>query len=147
MKKIQWGTAVFLVIYIGILAYVCFFSEAYGRTSMDTYHYNLVPFKEIMRFYTYREYVGFWAFLLNLFGNVLAFAPFGFMVPILSRANRRFINVAWLTFILSLTVELLQLMLKVGSFDVDDLILNTIGGMMGYFAFYVLNHLRRRYFG
>ena len=76
MKKIKWGTFVFLVIYLLILAYVCFWSEDYGRTAMqNTYHYNLIPFKEIMRFYTYRELVGFKAFLLNLFGNVLAFLP------------------------------------------------------------------------
>ena len=147
MKKIQWGTAVLLAIYMCVLAYVCFFSEAYGRTAVDGYHYNLIPFREIMRFYTYREIVGFGAFMLNLFGNVLAFTPFGFAVPILSRTNRRFANVAWLTFILSLTIELLQLMLKVGSFDVDDLILNTLGGMIGYGAFYVVNRVRRKCFG
>lgn len=74
------------MIYLLILAYVCFWSEDYGRTAMqNTYHYNLIPFKEIMRFYTYRELVGFKAFLLNLFGNVLAFLPFGMMIPIVSR--------------------------------------------------------------
>lgn len=68
MKKIKWGTFVFLVIYLLILAYVCFWSEDYGRTAMqNTYHYNLIPFKEIMRFYTYRELVGFKAFLLKPF--------------------------------------------------------------------------------
>ncbi len=146
MRKVQWGTAVLLAIYMCILAYVCFFSEGYGRTAVDGYHYNLIPFREIMRFYTYREYVGFSAFMLNLFGNVLAFAPFGFAVPVLSRMNRRFVNVAWLTFILSLTIELLQLMLKVGSFDVDDLLLNTLGGMIGYGVFFAVNHIRRKCF-
>lgn len=76
MKKIQWGTVVFLIIYLMVLAYVCFFSE--GRAdAQNTYRYNLVPFKEIIRFYTYRELVGVKAFMLNLFGNVLAFIPFG----------------------------------------------------------------------
>ena len=66
MKKIQWGTVVFLIIYLMVLAYVCFWSEGYGRTDVqNTYRYNLIPFKEIMRFYTYRELVGVEAFLLD----------------------------------------------------------------------------------
>ena len=79
-KKIKWSTAVFLIIYLMILAYVCFFSEDYGRTEIQNiYQYNLIPFKEITRFYTYRELVGIEAFMLNLLGNVIAFIPFGFM--------------------------------------------------------------------
>ena len=50
---------ILLVCYIAVLAYVCFFSERYGRTVSDTYHYNLMPFREISRFYTYREIIGF----------------------------------------------------------------------------------------
>ena len=147
MKKIKWGTFVFLVIYLLILAYVCFWSEDYGRTAMqNTYHYNLIPFKEIMRFYTYRELVGFKAFLLNLFGNVLAFLPFGMMIPIVSRKNRKFFRVLILTFILSLFVECILLIFRVGSFDVDDLILNTTGGILGYLVFCLMNYARRKWF-
>ena len=70
----------FLIIYLMVLAYVCFFSEDYGRTEVQNiYRYNLIPFKEITRFYTYRELVGIEAFMLNLLGNVIAFIPFGFM--------------------------------------------------------------------
>ena len=112
----------------------------------NTYRYNLVPFKEIMRFYTYRELVGIQAFLLNLFGNVLAFIPFGVMVPIVSRKNRRFFRVLGLTFLLSLFIECIQLIFKVGSFDVDDLILNTVGGIIGYIVFWLMNQIRRQWF-
>lgn len=147
MKKIKWGTFVFLIIYLLILAYVCFWSEGYGRTLVkNTYHYNLVPFKEIMRFYTYRELVGFKAFLLNLFGNVLAFLPFGMMMPIVSRKNRKFSRVLLMTFILSLFIECIQLIFRVGSFDVDDLILNTTGGVIGYIVFCLMNYVRRKWF-
>ena len=57
------------------------------------------------------------------------------MVPIVSRKNRKFFRVLMLTFILSLFVECIQLIFRVGSFDVDDLILNTTGGVFGYFVF------------
>ena len=39
------------------------------------------------------------------------------------------------TFGLSLAIELIQLVSKVGSFDVDDLMLNTLGGVLGYLTF------------
>ena len=145
-KKIQWGTVVFLVIYLIVLAYVCFWSEAYGRTEHVGYTYNLIPFKEIMRFYTYRDLVGIQAFLLNLFGNVLAFIPFGFMVPIVSDKNRSLLRTAGLTFLLSLFIECIQLIFRVGSFDVDDLILNTLGGVIGFILFWIMNQIRRRLF-
>ena len=146
-KKIQWGTIVFLVIYLLILAYVCYFSESYGRTGHAEYSYNLLPFKEILRFYTYRDQVGFHAFVLNLFGNVFAFAPFGFMVPIVSDKNRSLIRTMGLTFLLSLFIECIQLIFRVGSFDVDDLILNTLGGVIGFCVFWIVNQIRRRWFG
>ena len=147
MKKIKWGTVVFLIIYLMVLAYVCFWSESYGRTDVqNTYRYNLVPVKEIMRFYTYRELVGFKAFMLNLFGNVLAFIPYGVMVPIVSRKNRKFFRVFVMTFLLSLIIECVQLICRVGTFDVDDLILNTLGGVIGYIIFWLMNWIRRRWF-
>ena len=146
-KKIQWGTVVFLILYLVVLVYVCLLSEVYGRTEMQNiYHYNLIPFREIMRFYTYRELVGMEAFVLNLFGNVIAFVPFGFMMPILKMKYRYSKRVIGMTFFLSLTVECFQLLTRVGSFDVDDLILNTLGGVLGFGMFHVMNWIRRRWF-
>lgn len=146
-RRIQFGSFVLLVLYIAVLFYVCFISEFYGRDAVSDYRYNLIPFKEITRFYVYREVVGFRAFITNLFGNVLAFMPFGFFVPILSGRNRHFWKMALLTFLLSLSIETIQLLARVGSFDVDDLILNTLGGILGYLFFYILNKIRRLHNG
>jgi len=52
--------------------------------------------------------------------------------PLLFSKFYRFKKIALATFCLSLTFELLQLIFKFGSFDVDDLILNTVGGVVGY---------------
>lgn len=143
-RRIQIGSFILLILYIAVLCYVCFISEFYGRdTVTDYYRYNLIPFKEIRRFYIYRDVVGFPAFMTNLFGNVIAFMPFGFFVPILRGKDRRPGRMAFLTFLLSLTIETIQLLARVGSFDVDDLILNTLGGILGYFLFYILNKIRR----
>ncbi len=147
-RKIQWGTVVFLVLYLVVLVYVCFLSETYGRAEMKTiYHYNLVPFREIIRFFTYRELIGMKAFFENLFGNILVFVPFGFMMPILNKGCRKTGKIILLTFLLSLIVENIQLVIRVGSFDVDDLILNTLGGAIGIGIFHGINWIRRRWFG
>ena len=44
-------------------------------------------------------------------------------------------------------IELIQLVSKVGSFDVDDLLLNTIGGICGYILFVICAAIRRRHAG
>lgn len=69
---------ILFILYIGFLLYFLIFSDWYGRTGgMNEYHYNLVLFKEIKRFWIYREQLG-WVSFANLFGNVLIFMPFGF---------------------------------------------------------------------
>jgi len=56
-----------------------------GRTySERAYHYNLVPLKEIARFVKYWRVLGMKAVLLNILGNVAAFLPFGFFLPVFS---------------------------------------------------------------
>ena len=60
----------------------------------------------------------------NLFGNVIIFMPFGFFLPMASK-YRSFLAAVFYSFTLSLCVETFQLLTKVGSFDVDDLLLNT----------------------
>ena len=114
-----------------------------GRTYTGrSYHYNLIPFKEIKRFLIYREALGTKAVLFNLLGNIVAFIPYGGFVPLLSHRYRNFFRVVLSSFDFSLVVELVQLISKVGSFDVDDLILNTIGGAIGFVCFLIANHVR-----
>ena len=120
------------VCYVGFLIYFLIFSDWYGRTgSAGEYRYNLILFQEIRRFWMYRDEVGYFAMSTNLLGNILIFIPFGFFMPMASR-YRSFTGTVFYSFGLSLCVELFQLVTMVGSFDVDDLLLNTIGGVLGY---------------
>ena len=138
---------ILFILYVIFIVYFLLFSDWYGRTGeMREYHYNLVLFKEIKRFWQYREQVGFFAMFTNLFGNVIIFIPFGFFLPMGSR-QRSFIATAYYSFVLSLCVEVFQLITKVGSFDVDDLLLNTIGGICGYILFAICAAIRRRHAG
>lgn len=136
---------ILFVLYIIFVFYFLLISELYGRTGeMETYHYNLVLFKEIKRFWKYRNQLGIFATAANLLGNILIFLPFGFFMPMASK-KRNFYITSFYSLTLSLTIEISQLLLMVGSFDVDDLLLNTIGGMLGYITFTVCNVIRRNY--
>jgi glycopeptide antibiotics resistance protein len=113
-----------------------FFSERYGR-DLVTQQYNLQLFKEIKRFIKYREQIGWEGFIVNIFGNVIAFMPYGFLLPLLNRAYRKFYIIAILSIIFSLLIEAAQLLLKVGVFDVDDILMNSLGGILGYLVFLI----------
>ena len=132
-KYALWGGRVLFGIYLMGLCYFLFFAENYGRElGQESYRYNLIPFKEIERFWKHRDMLGIHSFY-NLAGNILGFVPAGFFIPILWKKRRGFLFTLCVTFEMSLLVEILQLIFRVGSFDVDDLLLNTLGGMLGYF--------------
>ena len=123
------------VVYVVCMVYFLFFSEQFGRIPSDTYHYNLKPFAEIKRYLKHTEKIGSINVIINLLGNVVCFMPFGFVIPILSVRQRRLWKVTLLSFLCSFVVEVTQLVSKLGAFDVDDLLLNTIGGFLGYILF------------
>lgn len=144
-KKFRIIGKILFILYILFIVYFLIFSDWYGRTgTMDEYHYNLVLFREIKRFWNYREEVGLFAMFTNLFGNVIIFIPFGFFMPMASK-YRSIFSALFYSFGLSLCVETFQLITKVGSFDVDDLLLNTVGGLVGYLIFVLGEALRRRH--
>lgn len=144
-KKIKAAGVVLFVIYILVLIYFLFFAEEYGRVSYTTrdYQYNLVPFLEIRRFWIYRNQVGTFAMLSNIFGNVVGFIPFGLIPPIISRNSRSFFFITFSGLTLSLFVEVTQLISRAGCFDVDDLILNTLGTAIGYILFAIAHKIYR----
>ena len=144
-KQYQRLGTVLIVIYIGFVFYFLLISEIYGRTGeMQNYHYNLVLFKEIKRFWNYRNQLGIFSAFSNLAGNILIFIPFGFIVPMASERRSIFATAVGAV-LLSLLIETIQLFTKVGSFDVDDLLLNAIGGVAGYFIFIISNWIRRKH--
>ena len=145
IKKI--GLVLFLI-YIGFLVYFLFFSEEYNRNIIsESYRYNFTPFKEILRFWNYRHQLGLKVVVINLVGNIGAFVPFGLFVPIISIKMRQAWKVILSGMLLSATVEFLQLVTKVGSCDIDDLILNTLGTIIGYCLFSICHAIWRKIYG
>jgi glycopeptide antibiotics resistance protein len=90
---------------------------------------NFMPFETIGR---YLSRLDWRVAQLNLFGNILIFIPFGILGSQFRKTNSwQKIFVVGLS--ASLMIECIQLLTGLGSFDVDDLILNTLGTLMGYF--------------
>ncbi len=144
--KNQKRILVLFLLYLAMLIYLVFFAETFrrGESLGDGYAYNLVPFREIRRFWTHMDVLGAKAVVVNLLGNVAAFMPFAFMLPMISPKFCGPFKTVFLTFLLSLCIECVQLVTRVGSFDVDDLLLNTMGGLLGYLLYRIVQKLRVR---
>ena len=94
---------------------------------------NFIPFYKIYYYASGQEpyLVG----MLNVFGNILLFVPMGFFLPYLFKGVNSAKRLILLVSFLSLCIEVLQLLTATGEFDVDDVLLNTIGAGLGYFVF------------
>ena len=68
----------------------------------------------------------------NLVGNVAVFFPYGFLLPRISRWANNWLTTMGAAFFFSLGIELFQLFSAFGAFDVDDLLLNVLGALIGY---------------
>jgi glycopeptide antibiotics resistance protein len=74
--------------------------------------------------------------VINLVGNILAFVPYGIFIVLLSKNKMISLSGVFIRSLgISLLLECLQVFFSIGNFDVDDLILNTSGGLLGYGVF------------
>ena len=136
---------VMYLLYIVSMIYVLFFSERYGRNARyDSMQYNLVPFEEIQRYIMNLEYFTLELFVANIAGNICMFIPFGALLFIWKEKPVTFLTVSFYSMFLSLLIELIQLFTRVGVFDVDDILMNTVGGMIGYFVYAIARMIERR---
>lgn len=103
---------------------------------------NWVLFASIRRIYNSRL-DGHYKFQ-NIGGNILGFVPLGFLLPYLFFRRLRLIGTVTCVFCLSLLFEVTQLYTGLGVFDVDDLVLNTVGGLLGCLIFLSVESLSRR---
>ena len=96
---------------------------------------NYIPFKEIFRY----EF-GSRLFIKNIIGNVLLFLPYGYFAADYLN-SKKIITVSFLTLLVSITIELVQL--NIGrTFDIDDVLLNTLGGMLGYLLYRIIEKIK-----
>lgn len=131
-QKFCFYKELFMLIFI--LYVMCLFEVV----TLQDHNYglsNFVPFREIFRYQ-----IGSKLFIKNIIGNILLFLPYGYFASDYLKSKK--INIiCFLTMLISLTIEIVQL--NIGrTFDIDDIILNTCGGMLGYFLYRVMEKIK-----
>jgi len=109
----------------------------------QSYSNNFIPFREIFRYKNIHDPLFIW----NVQGNIILFIPFGFIIADLINLKSGKHNI-WLTmlvsFITSISIEIIQMFIG-RSFDIDDIILNLLGAIIGHLVFrlfhWIFNHL------
>ena len=137
VKVMRIIAVILFFIYLSYLIYLTFFSRHYGRGFVNVYRsINLVPFKTIVQYATanYNRNI----IVTNLLGNILAFMPMGFLLPLIWKKLSGFLHVLVSAAAVSILIEAFQYISGAGSADIDDVILNTVGGFLGYGLYYCL---------
>ena len=150
-KMIDWkyeATQLFFLVNLMVIVRMTFypFAMADGKVqplifepaAIFPLRVNLIPFVNMLQFDTKFD------LLINLIGNSTMFIPTGIMVPLIYRNVDSLKKTVLTGFAISLTIELLQLPFAVRASDVDDLILNTAGCLMGYGILCLIRGIKKR---
>lgn len=121
--------AAMFAIYLIYLSYLTFFSHIYGRTYSHR-NINIIPFKTILNYLTFSFNTDI--ILRNIFGNIIAFVPMGFLLPSIFKKFAALRSAIFIILFATITIEVIQYIAAVGTSDIDDIFLNLIGGILGY---------------
>lgn len=126
-----------------VLLFVIVIVKFHGSASELLDRAASVPFgtnHNLMLFGSIGEQLGHfsqgWA-KFNLFGNIVPFAPFGFLLPLVFEKADSYAKVFLVGLGFILFAEAFQFLTRLGSFDVDDILLNMLGISLGYFLFWI----------
>lgn len=115
-----------------IVYILCLFQIVTSGDVSGVHGVNVTLFKELTRYQ-----IGTRLFYRNIIGNIIMFVPFGFFTSYYLKLNKKRI-IFYLALIVSIVIELIQL--KIGrAFDVDDIILNIVGSLLGYYLYRVMD--------
>lgn len=116
------------LIYAMLLFYVVTFQDVNYGTN------NFIPFKEIFRYE-----IGSKLFIKNIVGNIILFIPFGLFVSYLLKTRRTY-PIIVISIVTSGVIEYTQS--QIGrTFDIDDILLNVVGGFVGFLIYLIIDIL------
>jgi glycopeptide antibiotics resistance protein len=147
-KRKWWIAACAFIAYFGILTRIVVFKAipiiylGHLRLKFNVTHTgpaNFMPFKSIWPLLSGQT--NHLIAIVNLVGNIVPFMPVGFLAPFIYR------RMTWpksliLAIATGLAMEIMEVVFRVGIFDVDDIIMNAVGVMMGYSVFAIFNRRR-----
>ena len=129
-EKFNVGNELMMLTFIVYI--LCLFQIVTSQDVSGVHGVNVTLFKELTRYQ-----VGSRLFYRNIIGNILMFIPFGFFTSYYLKLEKKR-TIFCLTLIVSIIIELIQL--KIGrAFDVDDIILNMVGSIIGYFVYRLMD--------
>ncbi len=105
---------------------------------------NMTPLRTIRQYTHLLQDPRFaWHAFVNLFGNVLMFIPLGYLLPKIWNRYRKFFRLFFHALIVLIIVEATQYFTMLGSLDVDDLILNLAGVIIGYVMWLLIGKAKK----
>ncbi|MDT8860571.1 VanZ family protein [Alkalihalobacillus sp. MEB130] len=138
--------SILFLIYIVALFYVTLFAWNYGASlgpaGPGGRNYNVIPFRSIYRIAVFSPQLS--DPIRILVGNVILFLPLGFLLPALWRKAQSFVVMLTISFSVSFVIETSQFLFTQRVANVDDLILNTLGGCIGLQLFFFVRWVKRR---
>ncbi|MFW2488604.1 VanZ family protein [Clostridium chromiireducens] len=127
-----------LIVYTITIIYFMFlgFSRAQTSNTLQEYRFSIIP-TGIPLWYPKHlspDILKLWVFSL---GNLLAFVPFGILIPMIF--STKYYKFIFIFLISILSLEILQMITYLGSFDIEDIIVNSIGATIGFFSYKIGN--------
>ena len=127
---------------LGYVVYCFVLFQLVTTSDYSSISNNFIPFREILRYTDVTDNL----FIRNVLGNIFVFIPFGFLISDLlnDRTNKdRILSTGLIVLITSASVEFIQMFIG-RSFDIDDIILNLTGGIIGYFLYIFIHFIYER---
>lgn len=75
--------------------------------------------------------------------NLTAFIPMGFFICCFTRGNNKYKNISFVVLI-PIVIEILQYIFATGALDINDIILNTVSGLIGVLIFAIIKKLIKK---
>lgn len=116
---------------------LCLFQVVTFQDDVSWATNNFIPFEEIMRYNITSR-----LFFKNVLGNMIMFLPFGFFVSYYLKSEKLTLPL-FLILIASISIEVVQLLIG-RVFDVDDIILNILGGLLGYGLYFIFRRISEK---
>lgn len=131
--------------FIYFLALVNLTLFKYGYLNIDfdiRFYINYIPFVETIKMFT-NKFADIHIALYNVIGNILLFVPLGFCIPLFFSNKNKLSKVILYGFTASLTIEVLQIFTPFNTTDIDDIIFNTLGAILGFIIFNIVYKIFR----
>src|SRR5215831_7478666 len=138
-RNVRIALAIYFLLLIKLIVFknpAYIFSSAYLKDyglhllKLSWSRANFIPFKTLYYYISGEE--RFQDGVENILGNIVLFIPYGFLLPVAYVGCSSLIRFLIVIILTSLSFETMQLLLAYGNFDVDDILLNAIGGVIGF---------------